>query len=167
MRQKCKICDSEFNSLQAHIIAKHHMSMEEYNAYEEPISVKEEVSAIVETETIPEIVTPDELTKARFGGSLPESYASKPLQEFLDLHKLTEFELNQLVDRYKTGAPISATQSIKNNTDIGNEEAEKVKDQQDVTTRNLYVAEALVKSYGFACIAIKKGPPKVWILKRK
>jgi len=150
-KEICAICNKDFINLSTHLRTKHGLTMEEYENEDNSEPKALESTAVVE-ETFGKIVEPEET-----------------LNEFLSLHVLTKQELVNIVMQYKTGRPIPITQMQKVQTANANTEAAKLSQDKNVSTRNLHIAEALVKQYGFKVkeVTTRGGTiPKTWILEK-
>ena len=161
----CKICKDniEYQRLKMHILKKHKMNMDEYEAYD---------AELVE---VPEFEPKDPITHVDlidniFSGKTKESYLKRPLKDFLEKYNLIEKELTSIVLNYTEGKPLPLEHAQKLGEKKGLEEARSKKHLKSVRTPNLQTAEALVKQYGFKCKAVhsaKGSIPKMWELEKQ
>jgi predicted transcriptional regulator len=154
---KCKICGREFKNLGVHVKNAHKMSMDEYNT---TFKAKDEVKPIEEVES--DIVTPTQRKEGIFGKD-----EDILLSEFLEMHDITRKELENLVKRYVAGSSIPVTQMQERQSKIALSQAEAFKDQKEVKTNSVSIAENLVKNYNFEVTAVTSGPPKTWHLNKR
>lgn len=178
----CKLCGAEKKNMDMHLkfcLKNHEMTREQYDMleeYKEPNSTAHELEEmeLPETEEVKVVsdkITIDERIDNIYKGTRVESRVENTLGSFLEEFELTEEELMDIVRTYKSGSPQKVTQIIKINQELGAKGAVALKDQTDVETYDLNVAEALVKNHGFVCLRV--APPegkhhkKRWILKKK
>jgi len=163
---KCEICKDgkEFTNLQSHLRTKHQMSLEEYN--KEHVT-EESFDEVNEEEVSAGVTDPIKVRENVFDG--PKEWSlDMTMKEYLDKKNLTFTELNSLVDRFIEGSAIDVTFQMKKNVERGEKGAENLKDQKNVETPDLIVAETLVKKYGFTVTSVVgQKPNKKWILVRK
>jgi predicted transcriptional regulator len=152
---KCKICGREFKNLGVHVKNAHKMSMDEYNTKD-----IEEVGEVEEVQT--DSITPAQVKEGIFGKD-----EDMLLSEFLELHDITRKELENLVKRYVSGSSIPVTQMQERQSKIALSQAEAFKDQKEVKTNSVSIAENLVKNYNFEVTAVTSGPPKTWHLNKR
>jgi len=152
---KCKICGREFKNLGVHVKNAHKMSMDEYNTKD-----IEEVGEVEEVQT--DSITPAQVKEGIFGKD-----EDMLLSEFLEMHDITRKELENLVKRYVSGSSIPVTQMQERQSKIALSQAEAFKDQKEVKTNSVSIAENLVKNYNFEVTAVTSGPPKTWHLNKR
>jgi len=167
--EECKICGIEKKNLPNHVRAAHQMNMAEYDKYE---STEEESFGELDEATV---MNMKEISESRFGDSIVKSIAEKPLSVFLKKYDIAEKELIDVVKSYKGLGSVKVTQSIKENTSRGSQAAQELNDEFEksgdklLEVTDLYVAEALIKSYNFKCdkvVGKTLKNPKTWVLSK-
>ena len=161
MKVICKECNKEYVNLEPHITNIHGLSREEYDI-KYPTEVFEEISEPIEQ---------DELRKRLFDGEI-ERDSGRPLSEFLTEFNISEKDLRAVVRQYKGDAVIPVSQSIQNRENRGTGEAKRISDEYiegKLEIQDSFVAEILVKEYGFNVIEVIPGNisrKKTWVLSK-
>ena len=159
----CKICNKKFKNLGSHLRAKHQMSLEEYDDYNEN-SHKMDIEPKGNTE-----VTLEERTERIFGKQ--ERDINRPLKEFLDEFKITEKELREIARKFMSGKPIDVKTSAKNKYEVGEREAEELKEKkEEIKVYRAETADILLNKHLFEvirCVGKKGDVPKHWVLKKR
>jgi len=152
-KEGCLICKGEFTNLSVHVRTKHGLTMDEYREYDP--------NRTPENTTMLDSASEVEDTLGKF--EKPEETVSSLLLTY----KISRRELTDIIEHYKNGTPLSTVQVIKQKMEVGAEDAKRLSQQDTVSTRNLYIAEALVKHYKFKVreVTTKSGTiPKTWVL---
>ena len=155
-KEKCLICGEGFINILLHVKTRHGLTEKEYREYDPNGNLENTV--MVDTASEVE----DALGKL---GKLEETVDS-----LLSTYKISRQELTDIIEHYKNGTPLSTVQVMKQKMEVGSGEAKRLSEQDTVSTRNLYIAEALVKHYKFKVreVTTKGGTiPKTWILDKK
>jgi hypothetical protein len=159
----CEVCKKRFKNLGSHLRAKHQMSLAEYDDYVKN-SHKMNIEAKGNTK-----VTLKEREKRIFGEQ--ERDVNRPLKDFLDEFDITEKELREIARKFMQGKPIDVKTSAKNKYEVGEKEAEKLKDKtEEVTVYRAETADILLNKYNFEvikCVGRKGDVPKHWVLKKR
>jgi hypothetical protein len=162
----CKLCGKEANNLFQHLKLGHKMTIEEYDKIEmESPTVEEEFT---ETEELTQPTNPVEIRKNIF--DTPKKYTLETsLADYIKIKDIKDLgELDSIVERFVSGASINVTRTIQRSQELGNKGAQELKDQDQVETKNLHVAESLVKSHGFIVKTVSgSGTTKKWVLEKK
>jgi hypothetical protein len=164
---KCEICNDgkDYNKLANHLRMKHNLSEDEYN---QQVGSKIVEESFEEVEEDTSVTDPLKIRDNIF--DVPQEYSLEmTLGAYLEKRKFKNLaELNSLVDRYMKGSAIDVTYQLKRNEEVGEQGADSLKDQDRVETKNLNIAETLVKKYGFVVTNVSGVKPnKVWKLKKK
>ena len=155
-KEVCLICKEEFTNLAVHVRTKHDLTMDEYREYDPNGNLENTVmldSASEVEDTLGKLEKPEETVAS-----------------LLLTYKISRQELTDIIEHYKNGTPLSTVQVMKQKMEVGSGEAKRLSQQDTVSTRNLYIAEALVKHYKFKVreVTTKGGTiPKTWILDKK
>ena len=167
MTETCKVCGKEYKAITLTHLKTHGLNMEEY----ESIEVKKEKDSFddakrdvksIDTSNISKVtITSDEKTEKLFGKK--ETNVDKPLKDFLVEFGVTEKELRSIIRTYKDGKPLDVIQDIKRKTEYGENSAESLKDNDEVKTKQLAIADALVHKHGFKVEKVTSNP-KIWYL---
>lgn len=163
----CNICKKEYTNMGVHLRQAHKMSIEDYRKEypTEEVDEQDEFSDIEDTKESVVLVEKEEEEKKEEEEIPP----TELLSDFLDENKLSKKELIAIIENYKTGKNIPAKMIEKRDNQIGEDGAGQFKDKNYAETRNLHIAETLVKQYGFKVVEVTtKGHtiPKTWILKK-
>ena len=165
---KCKVCGKEYQRLIVHLRTAHNMTMEEHDKYDGPtpeIEIPEEMTE-QEAEAILEQM---EEKKVDVSGAEKEENIFKPdkkiasMEEFLKEFDLSYKELRSIIKTYTKGSPLDVNQELERKAKLGKSGAEALKDRDKVQVTQLFVAEELVKHYGFEVTHITSDP-KTWHL---
>lgn len=181
-KQKCKICEGEFVNLETHLRMKHQMSKEAYdNMPDDKIEIYREEIGVTDTDDVEDTsgvgvdsvlkeeediveeapLTPEEASKRIFGTE-DEKKITK-IDDLLSKFNISEEELYEVLERYKSGMPISVTQAMKEVNRLGKEEASKFVDKDTAEVYSVQAAEDLVKNHGFVVTSVTSNP-KTWHL---
>ncbi len=164
----CTLCNKEYKNLGSHVRQAHQMGMDEYNT-KSPENAKEANDMDILESMNPAdepsgiIITPKEREKGildvehRFNENML-------VGELLRLKGLTLVELGSIINQFQKGDNTPhPSQVVKKNETFGLEGAKKLADQENPTTTNLHIAEALVKKLGFEVAKLTRNP-KTWHL---
>jgi len=117
-------------------------------------------------------ITPTELRNNRLSITDTED-VTETVVDFLVTHMMTKEELLSLIKQYKGGKSVTVTQSINQLVETAKTKVEKVIDSYESGSKlniiDPFLAESLVKKYGFKCIEVIEGTkvkPKTWVLTR-
>ena len=143
MSEICKKCGKEYKKITVPHLTTHGITMEQYNMLPE-FGETDDFTELDDTDIK---FTQEERAKKIFGNQ--ERDINRPLVEFLNEFGLTEKEARGILKQFTTGEKVDPVVQAKNFKKIGSEGAEKLKDENNVETDNLHVAEELVESYGF------------------
>ncbi len=166
----CTLCSKEYKNLGSHVRQAHQMSMDEYatkdttNAPEaSDIDILEAMNPVDEPSGI--IITPQE----RQSGILDVEHRFNEnmiVGELLRLKGLTLKELGSIINQYQKGDNTPhPSQTVSKNESFGMAGAKKLSDQENPSTTNLHIAEALVKKLGFEVASMTRDP-KTWHLRK-
>jgi hypothetical protein len=192
---KCLVCNKEYKKITALHVRTHGMELDEYallaesreihtkesgitkefNMLNDMISDVEEIEndSLVQAERVvkyteePVETNYEERINSIFKDSIKERDQNRPISEFLTEFDITEKELRQVVRQYKGGNSISISQGLANKAIRAKNIAESLSDRDMVETRDSFTAEILEANYGFTCIEVRSGPPKMWVLHKQ
>lgn len=162
VKEQCKVCGKEYKSVNIMHVRTHDIDMEQYELLPEYA----QISTTVEPKGNIKF-TQTEMQTRIFGEQ--EKDINRPLSDFLNEFGVTEKEARELLKKFTTGKRIDPRIQATNFQKIGTEGAEALKDQDEVETTSLHVAEALTTKYGFTCTDLRgrRGDtPKTWFLKK-
>lgn len=187
----CAICNEEFIKITGQHTKTHGMTLAEYNKFVEEhtdtldiVKEEEETTTIVNVtsqeqlsefltseegeDVISNFVSGEERVETIFGKQ--ERDTNRPLQDFLNEFDVTEKELRAVVRNYTEGARIDPRIDSNNKQKIALREAEKLKNESNIETTNIYVAECLVDNFGFKCPVVldpTDTKPRTWVLEKQ
>jgi len=112
-------------------------------------------------------ITPREMVDRIFDGTEKIDPETTLLADFLEKYDLSINELVRIVERYKSGRAIDVTQAIENNKKRAEKIAKELSASDKVETGDVYVAETLIKEYGYKCLTVKADKNgKRWVLEK-
>ena len=166
----CKLCGKEYKRIDAHVKQSHKdIKIEAYDKLDDYVEeIKLEPDTKLSEKEAEAIIKGQTQIDNIFAGSIkdPEAPEQMPISAILEEFDMTYKELRATLKAYTKGSPIDVTQGIERNMKVGVEGADKLKDQDEVSTTNLNIAEELTKAHGFVVTEVK-GSPKTWVLHKQ
>lgn len=170
MTTQCKICGKDYKRIDTHVKQSHkEINKEAYDKlddYVEEIKIEpnqklseKEAEAILKGQQRLDNIFADSITD-------PDNPEEMPISTILEEFDITYKELRATLKTYTKGSPMDVTQGIERNMKLGVEGADELKDQDEVSTTNLNIAEELTKAHGFVVIEVT-GNPKTWVLHKQ
>lgn len=157
----CKLCEKECKNLGSHVRKAHNMSKEEYKLMDSAdTDLTDELSDQIES------ITTNNKKREDIILDLPQTITEDMTVKQLLLSKgLTLKDLGAIISQFSSGKKLDVTQSVKFNENRGEAKAKELAVSDKVATQDLWVAEALVKKFGYEVNTITKDP-KTWQLSK-
>ena len=170
---KCKLCGGEFKGLELHLtscLKKYNITREMYDTLDsDPELASGSEEPITTSSTKPEhVVSKAQIIERTL--SVEHRDPDRPLSEALAEFNITEHEFISLLKQWKGEGSVPLAMRLKQKMNIGEDIAEKLKDQTSAEVTNGEAAEILVTKYGFTCTDVrsqKATTPKTWVLVKK
>ena len=155
----CKLCEKECKNLGSHVRKAHNMSMDEYKLMDSAdTDLTDELSDQIESMSTNNKKREDIIL------DLPQEITEDmTIKELLTNKGLTLKDLGAIISQFNSGKKMDVTQSVKFNENRGEAEAKALAVSKNVATEDLWVAEALVKKFGYEVTTITRDP-KTWQL---
>jgi len=152
-KEKCLICGEGFINILLHVKTRHGLTEKEYREYDS--------NKTLENAEMLDSASEVEETLGKFEKS------EETVSDLLEQYGISREELTDIIEHYKRGTPLPIVQVTRQKTQTAEGEARKLSSKDTVSTRDLYIAEALVKYYNFKVreVTTKGGTiPKTWVL---
>lgn len=166
----CEVCGQTKKNLGSHVRQAHGMSMDEYQAVAaENTELTDELNEELPTSQPDEGSNGLVITQAeRKAGILDVESRINEDMSVRDLCKfkgITFKELGSIISQYVAGTTPPTTQTVDKNEKVGADGAAKLNGEANPTTPSVWIAEALVKQYGYV-VSHKTQNPTMWHLKK-